>query len=58
MDPTNDIRSGKTEGTVLMLPLTRREAILALYAAVATKKRKELPESGWTQITLNDGALD
>lgn len=55
---TDNAQSTGNPGKVLMLPLTRREAILALYAAVNAKKKKDLPESTWTQITLSDGALD
>lgn len=42
----------------LMLPLTRREAILALHAAAGKKRGKELPDSAWSRIVISDGALD
>ena len=58
MDRTDSTVNQYAEARTLMVPLTRRECILALYAAVGAKKRKDLPESAWTQVQLSDGALD
>lgn len=53
-----DAQPTATDSKTLMLPLSRREVILALMAAVASKRKAELKTSGWTQISLADGALD
>lgn len=55
--PTETIPTSKTPN-VLTIPLTRKEAIIALYAAVAKARKGRTDDSPWTEVTLRDGALD
>jgi len=54
----NNAQPTADDSKTLVLPLTRREAILALFAAVSAKRRKDIQDSHWTTVVLSDGALD
>lgn len=57
-DQTNATAHPSERTTTLTLPLTRREVIIALYAAAAKARKGRDESSPWTEVQLRDGALD